>query len=85
MMGKDSQVRFNKGNEYIQFKSNQNEDVYYRLGIIDFLQKYGKRKRLETKYLKVSHRNVPVEEFSCVPPQMYATRFTDFMRKNLFK
>lgn len=54
------------------------------MGIIDFLQKYGKRKRLETWWLKKSNPNVKVESFSCVDPKMYADRFHTFLRDNMF-
>eukprot|EP00350_Pseudokeronopsis_sp_OXSARD2_P010211 CAMPEP_0170557774 /NCGR_PEP_ID=MMETSP0211-20121228/30037_1 /TAXON_ID=311385 /ORGANISM="Pseudokeronopsis sp., Strain OXSARD2" /LENGTH=305 /DNA_ID=CAMNT_0010869105 /DNA_START=70 /DNA_END=984 /DNA_ORIENTATION=+ len=52
---------------HIQFGSTEEKDVYYRMAIIDYLQKYGKRKRLEYRTLKIMHSNVPANEFSCQP------------------
>ena len=61
-----------------------NNELYYRLGIIDFLQKYNKKKRLETQYLKCLHKEQRVEAFSSVDPATYAQRFYQFMNDNLF-
>lgn len=54
------------------------------MGVIDFLQKYNNRKRLETKYLTMKNRNVPADTFSCVDPKLYGDRFHRFMIANLF-
>jgi hypothetical protein len=70
--------------KYLQFKSSEDSSVYYRMGIIDFLQKYGKRKKLETWYLKKRNPKEKVEVFSCVPPVLYADRFHDFLKENMF-
>jgi hypothetical protein len=55
------------------------------MGIIDFLQKYNKRKRLETKWLTMKHGKVDHTTFSCVHPNLYADRFHKFMVENLFE
>jgi Phosphatidylinositol-4-phosphate 5-Kinase len=68
----------------LQFQSTDEKDVYYRMGIIDFLQKYGKRKRIEYRTLKMLHPNVPANEFSCQPTKEYGDRFYNFMKDNLF-
>ena len=54
------------------------------MGIIDFLQKYGKRKRLETKWLKLKNPSTKMEQFSCVEPKLYADRFHNFIKDNMF-
>jgi hypothetical protein len=54
-----------KRDAYVQFENKDDKTIYYRLGIIDFLQKYGKRKKLEYKSLKIIHPNVPATDFSC--------------------
>ncbi len=69
---------------YIEFQSDIDKEVYYRIGVIDFLQKYNRRKQLETKWLELKNRNVPVETFSCVNPRLYGDRFYNFLRANLF-
>ena len=69
---------------YIEFNCEKDPELYYRIGIIDFLQKYNKRKQLETRWLIIKNRNVPAETFSCVNPKLYADRFFNFMKDNLF-
>ena len=54
------------------------------MGIIDFLQKYNKRKQLETKWLTMRNRNVAPDTFSCVEPKIYGDRFHKFMVENVF-
>jgi hypothetical protein len=54
------------------------------MGIIDFLQKYGKRKRLETKWLKLKNPHTKMEHFSCVEPKLYGDRFHSFLKANMF-
>jgi hypothetical protein len=41
-------------------------------------------KKLETKMLKFRYANEKLEAFSCVPPDLYADRFYDFLKANLF-
>lgn len=71
-------------NEFIEYVSNQDPNIYYRLGIIDFLQKYNRKKKLETKWLEYRNRHLPPDVFSCVHPKLYADRFYNFMKNNLF-
>jgi hypothetical protein len=58
--------------------------VYYRFGIIDFLQEYTKKKKLETIYLRKRYNRKPPNCFSCVDPHTYGDRFYEFLLKNLF-
>lgn len=65
--------------EFIQYQCPSDNQVYYRMSIIDFLQSYTKRKQLETKYLTVRHKKVDPTTFSCVEPKIYGDRFHNFM------
>ncbi|CDW91170.1 saicar synthase-like protein [Stylonychia lemnae] len=80
------QIRFNnpRTDEFIQFTSDQDPNLYYRIGIIDYLQKYNRRKQLETKWLELRNRHVAPDTFSCVHPKLYGDRFYKFMQTNLF-
>lgn len=50
-----------------------NGDIAF-MGIIDILQTYNTKKKLEAKV-----KNLVWEDISCVPPDKYATRFCSFM------
>jgi hypothetical protein len=50
----------------------------YYLGIIDMLQPYNSRKRLETAFKSIV-TPARKEELSSVDPAMYARRFRDFL------
>lgn len=52
------------------------EGKIYYMGVIDILQQYNARKRVETTYRKVEVRGQ--QEPSCVSPQDYADRFVRF-------
>merc|ERR1711935_184622 len=54
---------------------NYEGKVYY-MGIIDILQQYNARKRVETRYRKMEVRGRA--EPSCVSPDDYAARFISF-------
>lgn len=62
------------------WKGPQGERLYegkiYFLGIIDILQQYNMRKRVETTYRRLEYRHG--EEPSCVKPHDYAVRFVRF-------
>jgi hypothetical protein len=67
-------------------RENKAIEVYYRLGIIDFLQDYSLKKQMETLVKAINHRKDKngFYSFSAVEPKMYALRFYQFMRLNLF-
>lgn len=71
-------------NEFIYYEAYQDSETYYRLGIIDFLQAYTYKKKLETKLLRNRFSKKPKNCFSCVEPPIYADRFHDFLVENLF-
>jgi Phosphatidylinositol-4-phosphate 5-Kinase len=50
--------------------------VYY-IGIIDILQRYNSRKRMETSLKRLLYEESAI---SCVEPQLYERRFVDFFR-----
>ena len=54
------------------------------MGIIDFLQAYTKKKKLETIALRYRFKDKPKDCFSCVDPPTYADRFYKYMEKNMF-
>ena len=54
------------------------DNIVYHIGIIDWLQTYSFRKFLET-LLKALYLLWNWTKISCVPPNMYARRFMQFM------
>lgn len=80
---RDSQLK-PRINEFIEYQHETNKNYYYRLGIIDFLQAYTRRKQLETMSLRYRYKQKPKDCFSCVPPDTYGDRFYNFLAKNLF-
>ncbi|TNV73464.1 hypothetical protein FGO68_gene3536 [Halteria grandinella] len=71
-------------NEFVQARDIQDPLCYYRFGIIDFLQDYTKKKKLETVYLRRRFNKKDPNCFSCVDPNTYGDRFYEFLRQNLF-
>ena len=59
------------------------QDYIIRIGIIDFLQGYTSRKRIEKTIntLRLDDTN----SFSCVPPDIYRRRFLDMIRDAFYK
>jgi len=49
------------------------------MAIIDYLQEYNLRKKLE-HWFRVNFQNADKKEISCVPALQYGERFYDFMR-----
>lgn len=68
----------------MQDKSIEDRTCYYRFGIIDFLQDYSKKKKLETMYLRRRYKKKDPNCFSCVDPNTYGDRFYNFLVTNLF-
>lgn len=60
------------------------QEVYYKFGVIDFLQNYNTMKSLETKWRRFLNPTEKVDAFSCVNPKTYGERFYLFMKENLF-
>ena len=71
-------------NEFLQAPCYDDDDIYYRFGVIDFLQAYTRKKKIETILLRKRYKKKPPNCFSCVEPNVYADRFYEFMLKNLF-
>ena len=68
-----------KGHVY----TSDNKNYIYIIGIIDYLQKYNLRKRLEN-FLKGITLGKEKNTISAVEPDYYGNRFKDFMIKNVF-
>ena len=64
------------------YKSDNNNYIYI-IGIIDYLQKYNCRKRLEN-FVKGIYFGKEKNMISAVDPGYYGERFQDFMTKNVF-
>jgi 1-phosphatidylinositol-4-phosphate 5-kinase len=50
------------------------------IGIIDIFTEFNSRKKLEYYYKRVKYAG---NTMSCVPPDMYAERFLEFMKRCL--
>jgi 1-phosphatidylinositol-4-phosphate 5-kinase len=68
------------GNGRFGFIKSLVHDEYYYIGIIDFLQVWNLKKKLELKV-----KSITTEKFtlSVLPPKEYSLRFNDFMSNNL--
>ena len=64
------------------YESNK-KDFIYIIGIIDYLQIYNFRKKIET-FLKGIYFGKEKNMISCVEPNYYGERFRNFMIKNVF-
>lgn len=60
-------------------EQNQPVAEIYFMGIIDILQPYNLKKRLEHSFKSISH---PETEISSVEPTFYATRFINFIKEH---
>lgn len=79
----DSHEPINHGgmrvNEFVQARSVEDTLCYYRFGVIDFLQDYTRKKKLETIYLRRRFNKKDPNCFSCVEPATYGDRFNQFL------
>jgi hypothetical protein len=63
------------------FKSTQ-PNIYYIISIIDFLQLYNFQKFIESNYkFYIKSRPESLEAISSVPPELYCTRFINYVKK----
>ncbi|GKY93309.1 hypothetical protein MPSEU_000298500 [Mayamaea pseudoterrestris] len=60
--------------------SRRNAPATYYFGLIDFLQPYNQKKALEYRIKGLFY---PRDSFSCVPPQVYADRFLEFLNEHI--
>jgi len=58
---------------------NYNGETIYFMGIIDILTEYNTRKKLEHFFKSLKYGN----SISCVPPELYASRFDDFINSRI--
>ena len=56
----------------------------YHVGIIDYLQEFNNKKKVENYTKTVFKSNSGSRKISCVPPKLYADRFADFMVSEVF-
>jgi hypothetical protein len=70
--------------EFLQASAYGEPDTYYRFGVIDFLQAYTGKKKIETMLLRKRFSKKPLNCFSCVDPNTYGDRFYNFLVSNLF-
>ena len=61
--------------------SEDGQECYY-IGIIDILQDFSTKKKIERTIKSVVHG---VGQSSAVPPDLYATRFLRFIKEKVFK
>ena len=61
---------------WIDPKTGEKGNEVYYIGIIDILQKYNKRKKVEHFFKTIQHESKTV---SAVPPKDYADRMLDFL------
>ena len=60
------------------------EDAIYFLGLVDILQLWNMRKRVEQNLKRVAHFSTAVEPtFSCTDPKNYRTRMMKFLEKDV--
>ncbi len=71
-----------KHNSKHVFESS-NGKYYYHMAIIDYLQEYNSRKKLEHWFRK-NIQSADETLISCVPSEFYAKRFLNFMKTNVF-
>ena len=78
--GNNSGERENSSNKYkLSCFESMKDDVYYRVGIIDYLTEYGIKKKLEVFFKKLLALN-PNRNISAQQPKFYAERFVDYVK-----
>jgi hypothetical protein len=80
----DKPILMNRVHEFIHADAYEDDNVFYRFGVIDFLQAYTRKKKLETLLLRKRFSGKPKNCFSCVEPPVYADRFYEFLAQNMF-
>jgi len=74
-----SETKYDDESEFDGILSSDSSCVYY-FGIIDVLQKYNTKKALEHSYKKMT---VKGDLISSVPPDVYSSRFLEFLSPHL--
>ena len=82
--GSNRELTVNTGTSPLSFNCGaQNIDQSqekYHIGVIDFLQPYNYKKEIEYRWKSLIH---PKNAYSCIPPDLYAQRFLDFIDKHV--
>jgi len=74
---------FRNGIFSLEDDSEEDGTVYF-LGMIDILTYYGNFKKFEHRFKSIQHP-AQRKEISCAPPDSYASRFVNFIEKEVFK
>ena len=81
----ESKYRINKkppSNLRNQIFSNDLSKCYH-IGVIDFLQNYNLTKKVERCFKQIIAED-KIKSVAAAPPQLYAKRFRDFIKENVF-
>ena len=76
MINYPSYFRQERGGIYSTNKENERIGTIYYIGIIDILQHYNFRKKVENK---IKTFREPAEAISCIAPKDYSARFLQFI------
>lgn len=68
-------------NDIHTFNHRSKPNVKYRFAIIDFLQYYNLRKKLELKGRILANPRESTKQYSVLEPKQYASRFVKFMQQ----
>lgn len=64
---------------HVSFEADRDEEIYY-LGIIDYLQKYTRKKKLARLAKSITHDK---DKLSTASPSFYSKRFRDFLSNSI--
>lgn len=67
----------NNGGMMASYETDENYPIIYYLGIIDILQEYNIKKKVENAFKRITDSQ---QEISCVDPATYAARFVNFIQ-----
>ncbi len=81
-------IKFNESRDYEFYSrhiyhSKEDSNIFYVCFIIDFFQDYNLRKKIENNIKNfITERPNKTDLISCVPSDIYSTRFVEFFTKN---
>ena len=64
----------------VQYGTHHGRCEKYSLGVIDFLQPYNAKKEIEYRWKSLIYEK---NAYSCIPPDLYAQRFIDFIDQHV--
>jgi len=77
---KNINIQHTQGNSKYKIITSINFDEIYFIGIIDFLQIWNLKKKLESRVKSIT---IEKNSLSALPPSEYSERFVEFMSNNL--